>query len=329
MYPAFAKLIEFKRNGLVEQEHLGIILYLSKDETIKNIGEDNGYKFYQRSCMKPLQIAEHVDLSLHRKFDFSLEEIAVCCASHTGTLKHQAVVRSVLKKIGLDESNLLCGKQIPISVDEQKRLILENEPEKPIHNNCSGKHAAMLALCLHNGWLINNYLDNSHPLNKVLLNKVASLCNTRLEDCIISKDGCGLPTIATTLEQLGFGILNLFLDKKYSVIKYAFLENPYLIGGEGRLDSEIISTSNKKLIAKVGAGGLCVVVNIEREEAIVIKIADANMTARSIAVIESLRQLGWLSEEQISQGKLAKLFDKTIKTLEGETIGYINPCFLF
>lgn len=327
MNPVFTKLIEFKKNGLVEQEHSGIILHMSKCKTIKKIGEDNSYKFYQRSCMKPLQFAEHVDTGLHKKFNFSLEEIAVCCASHTGTLKHQAVVKSILNKIGLDESKLLCGKQMPISTEEQKRLIVENEHEKPIHNNCSGKHAAMLALCLYNGWPIDNYLDDLHPLNKVLLNKVASLCNTRLEDCVISKDGCGLPTIATTLEQLGFGILNLFLDKKYPVIKDAFLENPYLIGGEGRLDSEIIAASNKKLIAKVGAGGICVVVNLKKEEILIVKIADANMTARSIAVIESLFQLGWLNENQILSSQLSTLFDKTIKTLEGETIGKINTCF--
>lgn len=327
MDPAFLKLVKFERNGLVEQEHSGIVLHLTKDKILNKIGEDNGYKFYQRSCMKPLQLAEHIDIGLHKKFNFSLEEIALASASHTGSLKHQEVVRSILDRIGLNESNLLCGKQVPLSKEEQNRLLIQNEQEKPIHNNCSGKHAAMLALCVFNGWSIDNYLEDSHPLNEVVINKVANLCNINPDNCIKSKDGCGLPTIATTLEELGFGILNLFLDEKYSAIKNAFLENPYLIGGNDRLDSEIIAASDKNLIAKVGAAGLCVVVNLKKEEAIVVKIADANMKARSLVVIEVLRQLKWLNELQISSNHVNSLFDKTIKTLEDEAIGSTNLCF--
>lgn len=329
MNPVFAKLVEFERNGLVEQEHSGIILHLNKNKILKKIGEDNNYKFYQRSCMKPLQLAEHIELGLHKKFNFTLAEIAVASASHTGSLQHQEIVRSILSKIGLDESNLLCGKQVPLSKEEQNRLLIANEQEKPIHNNCSGKHAAMLALCVSNGWSIDNYLEDSHPLNQVVIARVAKLCNVPTGDYVLSKDGCGLPTIATTLQQLGLGFLNLFFDEKYSVIKNAFLENPYLIGGEDRLDSEIIVASNKTLIAKVGAGGLCVVLNVDKEEAIVVKIADANMKARSIVVIEVLRQLNWLDDNQISSNKINSLFDKTIKTLDGEVIGSINTCFSF
>lgn len=327
MNPVFAKLVKFERNGLVEQEHFGIVLHLTKDKILKRIGEDNNYKFYQRSCMKPLQMAEHIDNELHKKFNFSLEEIALASASHTGSLKHQEVVRNILRKIGLNESNLLCGKQIPLSKQEQDRLLIEDQQEMPIHNNCSGKHAAMLALCVFNGWSIDNYLDDYHPLNQVVIKKVADLCNVSPDECIKSKDGCGLPTIATTLQELGFGVLNLFLNEKYSIIKNAFLENPYLIGGYERLDSEIIAASDKKLIAKVGAGGLCVVVNLKKEEAIVVKIADANMKARSLVVIETLRQLKWLDDIQISSNPLNALFDRTIKTLEGEVIGSVNLCF--
>lgn len=325
MEPVFAKLVEFKRNGLVEQEHSGIILHLTKESVLKKIGEDNNYKFYQRSCMKPLQLAEHIDLGLHTKFNFSSEEIAVSAASHTGSLKHQEVVKNILEKIGLQETNLLCGKQVPLCKDEENRLLLEKQQEMPIHNNCSGKHAAMLALCLFKGWSIDNYLNDSHPLNQSVIKRVARLCNA--SDYVISKDGCGLPTIATTLQELGFGVLNLFLDEKYSVIKNAFIENPYLIGGVSRLDSEIINASNKTLVAKVGAAGLCVVVNIEKEEAIVVKIADANMKARSLVVIEVLKQLKWLDDVQISSNQINKLFDKTIKTLECETVGSANLCF--
>lgn len=328
MEPNYKRLVTYKRNGLIEQEHSGLILHINKSKIINSVGEDNNYKFYQRSCMKPLQLAKIIDLKIDKKYSFSIEEIAVSAASHTGTQQHQNLVISILKKIGLDEPNLLCAKQIPLCKDEENRLIKAEKIPKPIHNNCSGKHSAMLALCLDKGWDINNYLDDEHPLNNEIIQKVAELCELKNSDFIISKDGCGLPTIATTLFEMGIGFLNLFLSNKYSSIRQGFIEYPYIIGGKNRLDSEIINASNdKKLIAKVGAGGLCVVVNIEKEEALVVKVADANMKARSMIVIESLRQLKWLDEKEISSNSISCLFDDSICTLEGELIGKIECYF--
>lgn len=324
--PEYQTLVKYKRNALVEQEHSGIIIHMAANEILNRVGKDNEYKFYQRSCMKPLQIAKHIDLGLFDKFGLSLDEIAVCAASHSGDLIHQQTVRSVLNKIGLTESALLCAAQVPLSKKEQDRLLLNQLEELPIHNNCSGKHAAMLALCVDKGWQIENYMDDNHPLTECVISKVLELSEVKDNDYIKSKDGCGLPTIATTLRQLGKGFLNLFLSPKYSVIKEAFLSFPYLIGGDGRHDSEIINAS-QNLVAKVGAGGLIVVVNIEKEEALVVKIADANMKARALVVIEALRQLKWLSDEQIQSTPLAKLFDKSIKTLEGESLGQIELDF--
>ncbi len=326
MLPKFAKLIEFKRNDLVEQEHQGIILHISKNTILNKVGEDNNYKFYQRSCMKPLQLALHVDLGLHDLYRFSSEEMAVGAASHCGDLDHQRVVRSILKKIDLDETFLLCPPQTPLSKSEQDRLLLENLNYKAVHNNCSGKHSMMLALCKYKGWSIENYLDDAHPLNFEIINKILELCEVASNDYVRSKDGCGLSTVATTLMQLGKGFLNLFTEEKYSCIKDAFLKNPYLIGGRERLDSEIIAASSD-LLAKVGAAGLCVVVNLKKEEAIVVKIADANMKARSLVTIEALRQLGWLNDSQIDSNPINKLFDKSITTLQGEELGEAEFCF--
>ena len=325
MEPRFAKLIEYRRNNLVEQEHLGIVLHLSKTQVLNKVGQDNNYKFYQRSCMKPLQLALHIDLGLDKIFQFTKADMAVGAASHVGDLDHQKQVLSILKKICLDENALLCPAQVPLSKDEQDRLLILNESPKPIHNNCSGKHAMMLALCVYKGWSVENYLDDSHPLHAEIIKKVLDLSGVTV-DYVKSKDGCGLPTVATTLEQLGFAFMNLFLDRQYSIIKDAFLMNPYLIGGQNRIDSEIMAVSSH-LVAKVGAGGIIVVVNLQKEEAIVVKIADANMAARSLVVIDAIRQLDWIDENNINRTSLSKFYDKTIKTLQGEIIGNVNFCF--
>ncbi len=321
--PIYAKLVEYKRNGLTEQVHFGLILHINKNGIIQKIGEDNNYKFYHRSCMKPLQASIMFDLELDKKLKLTLEEIAVCCASHSGTKEHQMYINNILKKAGMNEDDLLLVPTTPLSKDEQEFLLKNNLPYKKIHHNCSGKHALMLAICKELGYSTKNYKDLSHPLTDLIVSQVCKLCETNKDEIIISKDGCGLPVIATTLEQLGRGFLNLFSDYKYRKIKEAFLNFPILIGGYGRLDSEIIK-SHKGLIAKVGACGLCVVVNIEKQECILVKIADSDYNARTITVLDSLKQLKWPEADWQISGQENNM---RIYTVDNELIGQINTCF--
>lgn len=320
----YIKLVEYNRNGLNEQVHFGIILHMNKKGIIKKIGNDNGYKFYHRSCMKPLQVSPIIDLGLDKKYNLTLEEIAVCCASHTGDLIHQEKIKSILNKIGYKEDDLLCPPHSPLSKEEQKRLILNNLEPTKIHNNCSGKHSAMLSICKEMNFPTSNYKDLDNPLSDFIISHVCKLCEVNKEDIIISKDGCGLPVIATTLEELGRGFLNLFTNKKYEKITKAFLNYPYLIGGKNRQDSEIINAS-QNLVAKVGACGLCVVVNIEKEECIVVKIADSNMEARTIATIDALLQLKWL--DIVSSSQVNNIYIKKILSQDNEVLGSIKSCF--
>lgn len=325
--PEYSALLKYIRNGLVEQIHYGIILHMNKKGVIKKIGNDNNYKFYHRSCMKPLQAAILTDLGLDKKYNLSLEEIALCCASHTGDEIHQKNVLSLLSKGGFSENDLLCSVHEPLSKDEQKKLILNNEQPKKIHNNCSGKHSAMLLVCKEKGYDIKNYTDINHPLSSLIINNVCRLCETDKKDIIISKDGCTLPVTATNLEALGRGFLNLFCNPKYERIKQAFLNYPYHIGGNYRLDSEIINASGKHLIAKVGACGLCVVVNPDKEECIVVKIADSNMEARAIVTIKALLQLKWPISNIKETDHFSKIYNDKIYCQNGEIVGEIKECF--
>ena len=322
----YTKLVEYVRNGLVEQVHFGTIFYMNKEKVLYKTNNNN-YRFYHRSCMKPLQASPLIDLDIDKKYSLTLEEIGICCASHCGDIIHQNAVLSVLHKTGFNENNLLCKPILPLSKEEKERLIIEREPILKIHNNCSGKHAIMLAICKELGYSINNYKDINHPLTKYIINKVCELCEINDEEIIISKDGCGLPVIATTLEALGKGFLNLFLNNIYKKIKEAFLKYPYIIGGKERLDSEIINASNGNLIAKVGACGLCVVVNLKSEECIVIKIADSNMEARSFATINALIQLKWLEPNRIYSSQINKIYISKIISQDNEVLGDIIPCF--
>jgi len=309
------KLAVFVRDGLVEQEHFGFVVRANKERELEKIGDDKNYPFYLRSCAKPLQASLLIDYGLDKKFDLSDEEIAICCASHTGEKVHTDLVKGLLTKFGLDETYLKCGIHEPLSKTAQKNLIERKKLPSALHNNCSGKHAMMLGLCVLNGWDIKNYDDINHPLQQEIKRKINELCKIT-SDYPVTKDGCGVPIFSMPLLNMVKGYLNLFCDKRYERIKTAFLNNPYIIGGEDRTDTKIISQTDG-IVAKVGAGGLCIVVDTKTEEGFVVKICDANMQAREVVTCDLIKN--------IHRGEIS--IDRDIKTLHGEIVGYISSVF--
>jgi L-asparaginase II len=306
-----AKLITYIRDGLIEKEHFGYIVRSDKLHVCERIGEDKNYPFYLRSCAKPLQASLIIDYGLDKKFDLTEEEIALCSASHAGEKIHVEIIKGMLKKFGISPDKLRCGEHSPISKTAQEELLLHGDKPSAIHNNCSGKHAMMLGLCKLNDWDMDNYDNIHHPLQQTIKEKIYKLCEVKTE-YPITKDGCGVPVHSMPLENMVKGYLNLFCDPKYERIKNAFLHQSYLIGGEDRTDTKIIQNSDK-LIAKVGAGGLCIVVNTELEEAFIVKICDADMNAREFVTIDLINNLHW--------GNIEKSHE--IKTINGDKVGEI------
>lgn len=323
--PSAEKLVVYIRDGLIEQEHYGYILRGNKTKILEKSGEDREYPFFLRSCAKPLQAALMIDYGLDREFGMTGEEIAVCCASHAGEEIHTGIVHNLLKKIGLSEKDLKCPAHAPISKTAQEKLLISGEKAGALHNNCSGKHTLMLGLCKLNGWDIKSYDDINHPLQQQIKKKIYSLCNVKHE-YPVTKDGCGVPIFSMPLANILKGYLNLFCSPQYEKIKNAFLNYPYIIGGENRTDTKVISLANKsfanaegifeggEIIAKVGACGLCVVVNTKLEEGFIVKICDSNMEAREFAVIDSINNLRW--------GQIECSHD--IKTQTGDIVGIIK-----
>jgi len=320
------KIVKYLRDGLVEQEHLGFFVKVAADgKDVFKFGDDKGYPYFLRSCAKPLQASLLIDYGIDEFYDMTSEEIALCCASHAGESCHAEVGKGLLKKIGIEESVLKCGLHKPISKSEQNKLLISGGKENVFQNNCSGKHIMMVGLCKKMGWDLETYDEINHPLQIAIKNKIYELCQVN-QDYPVTKDGCGVPIHAMPLENMARGFVELFMDARYFKIRNAFLENPYLIGGEDRLDTAIMS-ANKNLIAKVGAGGLCIVVNLEIKEGLIIKVMDCDMKARAIALIEALCQLNWLDKIMLEH-PLIKSQNKTdILTLHGEKIGTVRGTF--
>lgn len=304
-------LIKYIRDGLVEEQHFGYILVLNKIHIIDRVGESGNYPYYLRSCAKPLQASLITDFGMDEYYNMTEQEIALCCASHAGEECHTDIAYGLMQKIGIDESYLKCGIHAPLSKTAQKQMLLEGKNPTPVHNNCSGKHIMMLGLAKMHDWDLNTYYEPEHPLQKRIKTKIYELCELKKE-YPVTTDGCGVPIYSMPLQNMAKGYLNMFCSENYSKIKNAILNNPYIMGGEDRTDTKIIENSNN-IIAKVGAGGLCITVNTETEEAMVVKISDCDMKAREFVVLDALRNLHWADIAT----------DYSIKTIHGDIVGEI------
>lgn len=293
--------VEYIRDGLLEEFHEGVIQFYNGKIHDKT-------PYYLRSCAKPLQSSLIID----NKIDFTPEELAFCSGSHAGEECHINIAKKILNKLGLDEQVLKCGKHPPLSRTMQDRMLLKGENYSEIHNNCSGKHLGFLALCLAKGWDIETYYEPKHPLQQAIKKKIYELCEIHFSNNYpVTTDGCGVPIVSMPLNNLLIGYKNLV--REYPQITSAIMNNPYIYGGENRLDTEIIQNSIN-LIAKVGAGGLCVAYNTKINDGFAVKINDASTEARRIAVLEVINRFGWAEIP----------YDNTIKTLSGKIVGKIT-----
>lgn len=298
-------LVEHYRNGLIEECHDGLVLTLSK-------GDNSDYPYFLRSCAKPLQASLLIDYELDKIYNMTSGEIALCCASHAGEKCHSEIAKVLLNKFGLEYDMLHCGIHQPLSKTRQFELKTEGKEPSYFENNCVGKHLMFLALSKLNGWDMDSYYNPEHPLQKLVKNKINSLCEVK-DNYPQTTDGCGVPILSMPLKNMLIGFKNLFSNNKYEKIKKAFLENQYIIGGQDRLDTEIMQNSNG-LIAKVGAGGLCIVFNPVINDALIVKIHDCDMKTRRLVVFEALNKLNWTQYH----------CSKEIKTLHGEIVGEIK-----
>lgn len=299
--------VEYFRDGLIEEEHDGIFMQYSK------LFDTGAY--YLRSCAKPLQATLLVDYGA----DLTEKELALCCGSHAGEECHIEVARGILKKYDIDEKLLRCGVHAPLARSMQDKMLLRGEKATAIHNNCSGKHIGFLVICKLKGWDMETYDRPEHLLQVAIKNKINTLTSLSTgegwgegatQPYPVTTDGCGVPILSMPLKNMLIGYKNLL---QYEKITSAIKNNPYIFGGENRLDTEIIEKTDD-LIAKVGAGGLCIVFNLKLKDGFVVKINDCSMEARRSAVLEAINSLGWGNIE----------FDKTIKTLHGQVVGEVK-----
>ena len=321
------------RGGTVESAHRGHLLVTDgRGEPVFVVGDPKAVTFL-RSAAKPFQALPCITSGAADAFHFSDEEIALACASHSGEPRHVRIAALMLDRIGLNEAHLHCGTHLPFSEKETERMLRVGEYANQLHNNCSGKHAAMLALAKHIDADIATYELPEHPVQQLIFDAVAEMCEIPHVRIKIAGDGCVAPNFAMPLENMARGFANLIrpdaFDEKTRAacarIVAAFTAFPELIGGAERLDTILMQAAPGKLISKVGADGvwLCAILPTDQHPtglSIVLKIEDGNdYRARPVVAVSVLKQLGILPTEA-----LPELSPMPLTNRRGDRVGEVR-----
>lgn len=326
-----AKVIRGETLESVHRGHLYIVDGAGNE--IVNIGDAESVCFI-RSSAKPFQAIPFLTSGAAEKFGFAENEIALACASHSGEKFHTELAAQMIEKIGLSETDLRCGVQIPFSEKRAAEMMREGETPTQLHNNCSGKHAAMLAFAKHIGADIQTYDALENPIQQAILETISTFTETPKDKIPTAIDGCCAPNFALSVRAMAKSFLNLVvppesfdenLKNACQRIVSAMLNFPELVGGSERLDTMLMEAKRGKFISKIGAEGvwLCGVLPCEKFPkglGISMKIEDGDdKRARAVISVEVLRQLGIFEKETLSEISPLPILNR-----RGERVGRVE-----
>jgi L-asparaginase II len=287
------------RDGMVESIHYGSLVATAPDGSILLSAGEPAAAFYPRSSLKPLQAVALVRAGL----DLPADLLALTAASHSGAAEHRDGAARILDTHGLTDAALENSTDLPYGVLEREDWLRAGGRATRITQNCSGKHAAMAATCVINGWPVQGYLDPSHPLQLLVAKTVADL--TGETPAGVSTDGCGTPLFALTLAGMArafgrlasAGLPNGFDDGETAApaqspeaaVARAMRRHPAMVAGEGRDVTELMRRM-PGILAKDGFEGIQAV-GLPDGRAVVLKISDGGDRARMPVTVRALEAL--------------------------------------
>ena len=318
--PDDALLAVVRRGALVESVHRGRLAVCDTEGNVLEAAGDPEAYIYARSSAKPFQALPLILSGAADTFAFTDEELAVACASHNAEEPHLAAVRSILEKAGLTEEDLQSGAHLPLYRPEAAKLLRRGEEPRPIHSNCSGKHAGMLAVCAHEGYDTATYREPGHPLQRRILGIIAEVCGLREDGVLVAGDNCGVPAFALPLRSFATGLARIATGKRLSGensvaagrIRDAMRGHPFMVAGTGRLDTELMDSTD--LFVKGGAEAVLAVGSREGW-GMALKISDGAERAVRPVALAALGRRGVAVPEAVSN----------VRGLHGEVVGEIGP----
>ncbi len=329
-------LVEVTRGERVESCHYGHVAVAEAQGRLQAAVGDPETWVCLRSMAKPLQVLPLVTTGAAAAFSFGDEELALFSGSLNGQDFQVAIVQRVLARLGLGPEHLQCGVHAPSHRPTAQALAKAGEAPSPLHNNCAGKHTAMLALCVHHGWPVADYLDTNHPVQKLILATVAQVTEVPAEQITVAIDGCGAPVfyvplrrIAQTYAKLAAAVQGRLtpgpLTDAMAAVVRACLAHPRLVAGDGRLCTDIMQALPGRVLAKTGAECGYALALVDQGLGVAVKIADGHARGLNPTVVETLAQLQvWTPE---AAAALAAYHQPVIKNHRKQQVGQVRPAF--
>ena len=300
------------RGGIAESRHRVQCASVTPAGELKAATDDVRRVTSFRSAAKPFQLLPFVERGHADALGCSDEELAIMAASHSGSRAHLALVQGLLDRIGLTAAQLACGyhdPQDPESLDDVRR---DPALRSRIYNNCSGKHAGMLAFARAERWPVEGYEQPGHPLQQLLLRTVADCCGVAPEAVSVGVDGCSVPVFGMALADMARGYARIADamarggDPRAHALQRigrAMASHPVVVEGHGRLATDLMLVTGGRLLAKSGAEGLLLVAVADPASGVgvAVKCEDGAMRAVGPAAVELLRELGLLRAEELAQ----------------------------
>lgn len=304
---------------IVECVHHGLISVVNGlNEEIFSVGHTHTL-VHMRSTAKPFQIMPVFESAT--KHTLALEDIALMMSSHSGQDIHTSRVENLLRQIDCDPAMLRCGIHPPNDDATRKYLAANKIAPSVLHNNCSGKHAAMLMVCKACGYDVDTYEDAHHPLQRRIKNLIKEYGDVDDNEIAFGIDGCSLPSFAVPLNNLALMYARLSywqdhapankpkLADMYKTLWRAATTFPAFIAGDGRLDTEIMKACGTNLFSKTGADGVQAIAVLPSKQfptglGIAIKISDGDVrqTIRPLVVKHLLTKLSlWPSHHELDK----------------------------
>ncbi|HEV3156618.1 MAG TPA: asparaginase [Candidatus Baltobacteraceae bacterium] len=328
--PQGVPLVDVLRGELVESVHN--VAVCASDPHGRSLFElgDVDIPVYLRSSAKPFIAAAIVSAGVVEVFGLDAREIAVISATHSGESEHIDAVRSILQKAGIAESALACGADQPGNAAVARRLVERGEPAGVLYNNCSGKHAGILALSKLLGVDPAGYLDRHHPAQVHILAFCARVMGVAIESLHLGIDGCGIPVIAVSLRRAArafarFATLEDVTEtdaQALLTVRQAVVAEPFYLAGSGCFDTALIEATRGRVVGKGGVEGTHASALIERGCGLVLKVIDGNKRATPPVVIAFLKTLQALDPE--AERFLAEFAEPLVRNVAGRIVGRVQ-----
>jgi L-asparaginase II len=338
----FAPLVELTRGPLVESIHFGVLAVVdTRGRLVASLGNPD-FVANLRSSAKPFQSLPLIEQDGAEAFHLTPKEIALTCASHSGTDEHVNVLRGMHEKIGISEGHLQCGVHYPGHEPTTRAMHIRGEEPTPYRHNCSGKHTGMLAQSILAHQPIETYLNTGGQVQKTILCTFAEVLDLSPEDVLIGIDGCSAPTFAAPLRSAALAFARLadptgLGEKRAEALRRiarAMMANPDMVGGPETFDTTLMEVGTGKIVTKSGAEGYQGIGLLpgalgpgSPALGIAYKVIDGDQSGRARPLIGAsvLQQLGALSEEQAAG--LEAFATRPLYNWRHLEVGVIRPAF--